>query len=166
MIKHALLLIYRGLKKSKTVFLINLVGLSTGLAAALLILLWINDERSVDRFHEHDANLYQVMVNRVQENHVNTEEGASGVLGETLKREFPEVEAAATISPESWFQKFNISYKENTIGAKGILPAGIFSPSFHSGCYQETKTRCCAIKQVSYYLKRLPANCLKPLKTR
>ncbi|MDQ0107371.1 ABC-type antimicrobial peptide transport system permease subunit [Chitinophaga terrae (ex Kim and Jung 2007)] len=130
MIKHALLLIYRGLKKSKTVFLINLVGLSTGLAAALLILLWVNDERSVNRFHEHDANLYQVMVNRVQENHVNTEEGASGVLGETLKREFPEVEAAATISPESWFQKFNISYKENTIGAKGNFASRDFFSVF------------------------------------
>jgi len=63
MLKHNLLLIYRSFKRDKSSFVINLIGLSSGLACALLIFFWVNDELSVDRFFENDKQLFQVMQN-------------------------------------------------------------------------------------------------------
>ncbi|NVJ45846.1 MAG: ABC transporter permease, partial [Cytophagia bacterium] len=72
MFKHNLLISFRGFKRYKTTFLINLLGLSTGLAAALLIFLWVDDEKSVDTFHEKDDQLYWVMSNFSINDDVNT----------------------------------------------------------------------------------------------
>ena len=44
MLKHNLILVYRNFIRFKSVFLINLIGLSTGLACVLLIYLWVKDE--------------------------------------------------------------------------------------------------------------------------
>ncbi len=41
MLKHNLLLFYRNFRRNKGTFMINLLGLSTGLACALLIYLWV-----------------------------------------------------------------------------------------------------------------------------
>lgn len=42
---------------------LNLVGLSTGLASAILIYLWVSDEMSVDKFNEKGSRLFKVMYN-------------------------------------------------------------------------------------------------------
>ena len=51
MLKHNLLLIYRNFLRAKGFFLINLVGLTTGLVCTLLIYLWVRDEVNMDKFH-------------------------------------------------------------------------------------------------------------------
>src|SRR6218665_3975884 len=61
MTRHNLLITLRSFKRYKTSFIITLVGLSPGLACALIIYLWVNDELTVDHHHEKDARLYQVM---------------------------------------------------------------------------------------------------------
>ncbi|SDM58936.1 putative ABC transport system permease protein [Catalinimonas alkaloidigena] len=50
----------RQLLKHKAFSLINLLGLSVGVACCLLLLLFIQHERSYDRFQEHGASLYRV----------------------------------------------------------------------------------------------------------
>jgi len=96
MLKHNILISLRSFKRFKSTFFINLIGLATGLAATLLIYLWVTDELSMDKFHSHNERLYQVMQNS---------ETASGVmsfpwtplqLGQTLIERFPEVENATT----------------------------------------------------------------------
>jgi putative ABC transport system permease protein len=61
MFRHNLTLTFRNFNRHKRSFLINLTGLSTGLACALLIFLWVSDEISIDRFHKKDDQIYQVM---------------------------------------------------------------------------------------------------------
>ena len=61
MLRHYLLLIYRNFLRAKSYFLINMAGLSTGLACTLLIYLWVRDEFGVNKFHEKDAQLFEVM---------------------------------------------------------------------------------------------------------
>jgi putative ABC transport system permease protein len=61
MLKHNLLLIYRNFKRFKSTFFINWVGLSTGLACTLLIYLWVNDELSMDKFHEKNSRIFHVI---------------------------------------------------------------------------------------------------------
>ena len=63
MLKHNLLMSVRSLGRHRTTFVINLIGLSSGLVCVMLIGLWVEGELTVDKFHEHDSRLYQVMNN-------------------------------------------------------------------------------------------------------
>jgi hypothetical protein len=103
MIRHNLILIFRNFKRYKSTFLINLVGLSYGLACALLIFLWVQDELSVDKFHEKDNRLYQVMKNYTNQEKIDTGEDTPGLLARTLAEEMPEVESAVSVFPPADF---------------------------------------------------------------
>jgi len=109
MLPHALLLIYRNFKRFKSTFFINLIGLSTGLACALLIYLWISDERSFDRYHALDGRLYQVLENHRTAAGIETQPGTMPLLAEALRREMPEIEFAATTTPPAFFPKFTLA---------------------------------------------------------
>ena len=54
---------WRNLRKDGQFSLLNLAGLSIGLACTLLIYLWVTDEWSVDKFHNKADRLYAVMYN-------------------------------------------------------------------------------------------------------
>jgi predicted permease len=98
MLHHTFLLIYRNFKRFKSTFLINLIGLSSGLACTLLIYLWVNDELSIDKFHENDDRIYYAMEHRVKADGIWTSPNTSGPLGEALAEEMPEVEYTSTAS--------------------------------------------------------------------
>jgi hypothetical protein len=86
MFRHHLLLFFRSSLRSKSTFFINLIGLSTGLACALLIYLWMSDELLVDKFHEKDSRLYQVMQNSKEDNAIQTHEDTRGLMASALAR--------------------------------------------------------------------------------
>ena len=112
MLRHNLLIIYRNLKRNKSSFFINLIGLSTGLACALFIYLWVNDELHVDKFHKNDQQLFQVMKKAKGSNgEILTFEWTPGPLANALVEEMPEVERAVTVMP-------------NANAAMGIISAG------------------------------------------
>ena len=100
MIRHNILLLFRNFRRFKTTFFINLVGLSAGLACSLLIYFWVNDELQIDQFHEKKDRLYQVLENRVRSSGIWTSNVTSGLLGETLSGEMPEVEYAISTSSD------------------------------------------------------------------
>jgi putative ABC transport system permease protein len=108
MLPYPLLLIYRNFKRFKSTFFINLIGLSTGLACALLIYLWISDERSFDRYHALDGRLYQVMENHRTAAGIETQTGTMPLLAEALRREMPEIEFVATTTPVPFFDAFSL----------------------------------------------------------
>jgi len=58
-----------------------LIGLSTGLACALLIYLWVSDKLSEDKFNENDSQRYEAMRNlNESSNGVQTYESNSDLL--------------------------------------------------------------------------------------
>lgn len=116
MFKHNLLLAFRNFKRFKGTFFINLIGLSTGLACTLLIYLWANDEIQKDNFFEKDDQLFQVMENRVQAQGIWTAHSTSGVMAESLVKDFPEVEYAAHTT---WINEVTLSVGEKDVSAKG-----------------------------------------------
>jgi putative ABC transport system permease protein len=116
MFQHSLLLIYRNFLRAKSYFLINLVGLTTGLTCTLLIYLWVHDELGMNKFHEKDARLFQVMEHQRYADEIMTTNSTPGILAETMKEEFPEVEYAATTT---WINPFTLSVKENNVKAEG-----------------------------------------------
>jgi putative ABC transport system permease protein len=109
---HNLTITLRGFRRHKTTFLINLIGLSTGLSASLLIFLWTNDEMSVDKFHEKDDRLYQVMQHSPRPDGIETDPGTPALLAKALITEMPEVENAVTVN------------NRGGVGSHGIISAG------------------------------------------
>jgi|SRR5580700_2650355 hypothetical protein len=61
MLKNYLTIAWRNLLRSKWYSLINTLGLSIGIAVALLIGLWVWDELTFNNYHENHGRLAQVM---------------------------------------------------------------------------------------------------------
>ena len=61
MIRNYLISFLRFLRKHKAYSMNNILGLSIGMAAAVLIFLWILDELSFDSFHENYDNIYRIV---------------------------------------------------------------------------------------------------------
>ncbi|MFC4874584.1 ABC transporter permease [Negadavirga shengliensis] len=117
MLRHNLLLIYRNFKRFKSTFFINLIGLSTGLACALLIFLWIRDELRVDKFHKRDSQLYLVMYHQAFSEGVITSDKTPGPLSKALAAEIPEIQHAVTTS---WIEPYTLSVEDENLKARGI----------------------------------------------
>ncbi|RIJ41890.1 ABC transporter permease [Pontibacter oryzae] len=117
MLQHSLLLIYRNFIRFKSTFVINLIGLSTGLACALLIFLWVKQELAMDSFHEQAKQLYQVMTNHHNASGTVTWEVGPGLLGEALQADMPEIKYA--VSSSDIPEKFTVSGSEKHISAAG-----------------------------------------------
>lgn len=101
MIKNYFKIAFRNFTRDKQFSALNLLGLSTGLACALLIYLWVSDEFSVDKFNENDSRLYEVL-KRNPDGSGGVEIGnhTQGLLAEAMAKEFPEVEFAACVRKE------------------------------------------------------------------
>jgi len=121
MIKHNLIVFLRNIKKYKSTFIINIIGLASGLACVLLISLWVLDQLKVDKFHENDKNLYQVW------NRIKTPEGirvfnwTPTILAQAMKDKLPEVKYATGQTLPEWFEKTPLHVAGKTIKAPGIF---------------------------------------------
>lgn len=94
MIRNYLKVAFRNLVRNKAHSFINIAGLSVGLACSLLILLWVQNERSIDAFHKNSKQLFTVY-GVVHNNHkLNGTYELPGVLADEIKRRIPEVEYA------------------------------------------------------------------------
>ncbi len=98
MIVHNFTITFRGFRRHKSSFLINLIGLSTGFAAAILVFLWVYDEWSVDKFNKADDRLYRVMANFQLSDRIVTWHYTSGRLSTSLAEDFPEIEKATFVN--------------------------------------------------------------------
>ncbi|MGM9506665.1 ABC transporter permease [Larkinella sp. GY13] len=128
MFRNYLKIAWRNLKRNKTFSLINILGLALGMACSLVILLWVQDERAMDRFHANDARIYRVMENQAWAGQdVSTTPSTPGILAENLKKDFPEVEKAAMMT---WEQNILLTVG-NTFGKeKGRFASGDFLTIF------------------------------------
>ena len=118
MLRHNLIIAYRSFLRNKSSFLINLVGLSTGLACLLLIFAWVNDELSIDKFHEKDALLYQVMQNYELPSGIQTWDFTPSLLANAVAEDLPEVELAVSVNhqPEGIISSRNQQITANQAG--------------------------------------------------
>ncbi|MEM6317268.1 MAG: ABC transporter permease [Bacteroidota bacterium] len=113
MLQHYIKVAFRNFSRQRNSFLINLVGLSTGLACALIIFLWVNDEYKVDHFLENDENLYRIWEHQTYADEIMTTNSTPGPLADAIVEDFPEIEYAATVLWGNWFTLFenNKGYK-------------------------------------------------------
>ena len=81
MIKNYFKIAWRNLVKNKVHSFINIAGLSVGLACSLLILLWVQNELSVDAFHKNGSRLYKVYEREYYKDHVDGNYDTPGSFG-------------------------------------------------------------------------------------
>ena len=60
LIKTYFRLAYRNITKDKAYSILNLSGLAIGLASSILILLWVQNERSYDKFQKNAGQIYRI----------------------------------------------------------------------------------------------------------
>jgi len=116
MFKNYIKIGWRNLINHKGYSLINISGLAMGMAFAMVIGLWIQQELSFDNFHLNADRLALVQKNTFFNNERNTQESTPYPLCDELKNNYPEVKRAAKIS----FQNdFGLLAGDNTINKSG-----------------------------------------------
>jgi putative ABC transport system permease protein len=89
-------------RKNRLHTIINIVCLSVGLTASLLTLMFIIDELSFDRFHAKGERIFRLnKVNMEADGSRSLTAESSGLMGPTMRDEFPEVENFVRYSPVS-----------------------------------------------------------------
>lgn len=89
---------WRNLIRNKAFSVINILGLTVGLACSLLILLWVQDERSVDNFHEQGSQLYLVYERQIMDDKIIGGYKTPGMLAGEMKRAIPEIVKASNFA--------------------------------------------------------------------
>ena len=104
----------RNLFKHKVSSFINIIGLTTGLTSAFFIYLWVQDELAFNKFHEKDDRLFRVMEFQTYSNEKFATNSTPGILAESLKEDFPDIQYAATTTwiNERLLTADDLSFKE------------------------------------------------------
>ncbi len=83
---------FREISKNKIFSIIHIVGLSTGIAAFVIILRYALYELSYDKFYENADQIYRIRQDRYDKGKLSTTWGAGcPAVGPAVKKEFPEV---------------------------------------------------------------------------
>jgi putative ABC transport system permease protein len=93
MIKNYFKIAWRNLLKNKTATAINIFGLTVGLAACMLIVIYIVHENSYDRHFKNNEQIHLIGTTFIREGKENNTAGTPYIMGETMQQEFPEVQA-------------------------------------------------------------------------
>ncbi|MGZ3944724.1 MAG: ABC transporter permease [Mucilaginibacter sp.] len=94
MIKNYLTVAWRNLFRNKFFSTINILGLALGMACSILILLWVQNELSVDAYHVNGPNIYSIVERQYYDNKVMGQYSVPGVLANEMKKVLPEVKYA------------------------------------------------------------------------
>lgn len=114
---------WRNFARHKTFSTINLLGLTIGMTACLLILQYVRMEKSYDQFHETRSDLYRVVQDRFDKGVLSTR-WASGcaAVGNAMKEDFPEVKANTTVRHISGTMSFgDVHFREESMYL--VMPA-------------------------------------------
>ncbi len=82
---------YRNLVRHKGYSLLNIFGLSIGMACSILILMWVNDEVNFDRFHEKLDEMFIVSTIHEYGTDIIKSSGSPPAVGPAIKDEYPEI---------------------------------------------------------------------------
>ncbi len=94
MLDYNLKIAWRNLRKSKGYAVINVVGLSLGIASSLLIYLWTSKELATDKFHSDSERIYGVYYREVFPGGLAAIRNTPAKLPAELKETIPEIEYA------------------------------------------------------------------------
>jgi len=104
MIKNYFKVAFRNFKRHKLFTFINVIGLSIGISAALVIFLIVYRDFTFDKFHKDDDRIYRVVTDFVYSGEPFYNGGVTGPLPEAVKNEVNGVQQSASF----WMQAYNV----------------------------------------------------------
>lgn len=120
MLKNYLLTAWRIMVRQKAYTIINILGLSLGIAASMLIIIYIADELSYDKFIKDVDRMYRVTLHgRMNDNDFNIAV-TSGSIAPALLAEVPEVEGTTRLN---MFRTMPVQYEDKTFTESHFLIA-------------------------------------------
>jgi putative ABC transport system permease protein len=125
---------FRNIQGHKGYAFINIAGLAIGLAVCALIMLWVLDELSYDRFHERADRIYRLLLDADIGGHLRTS-ATMPPAGPTMTQDYPEVE---NFTRYGRLQSLSVEYEdkqlqESLVGFADASFFEIFSIPFLSG---------------------------------
>src|SRR5215468_6213464 len=118
MLKNFFKITVRNLLRNKGFSIINISGLAVGMASAILILLWIQNEVSFDQFHANKDRIYEAWNKAVFSDKLHCWNTTPKVLARTTERDIPEVQEAVRVN---WTSSFLFSVGEKRITERGNI---------------------------------------------
>jgi putative ABC transport system permease protein len=112
MIRNQLIIAFRNLYRNKSFTAINILGLAVGISTCLLILLFVQDELSYDRFNKKADQIVRVVFRGSVQGEKMKEAMVMPPVAQTLKSEYPEVLEATRLRRQGFPR---ISYGEKTL---------------------------------------------------
>ena len=120
MLKNFFKVAFRNLWRSKSFSAINIIGLSIGMASALLIGLWIQNEISFDRFYKNTDRIGLLYTRDTNNGQTDVWPRVSRLMAPELKKDYPEVEDAVNLRRVYFLM---------TVDEKRFNPEGAFADS-------------------------------------
>ena len=111
MLKNYLKIALRNLIRQRVYSIINIVGLTVGIAGCLLIVMFVSNEFSYDNFHPNADRIYKVALERKYPNHSTYYAIIPHSYADVLIEDFPEVSQVVKIGGP--FNDVLVSYKDN-----------------------------------------------------
>jgi ABC-type antimicrobial peptide transport system permease subunit len=108
---------YRNLLRKKGYSTINIIGLAVGMAVAMLIGLWVQDELSFDQYHKNHARIAQVMEHQTLNGNINTQPALPIPLKAELLSKYGEDFESAILA--FWRQSLIVSHNDIKLTAEG-----------------------------------------------
>lgn len=122
MLKNYFKITWRNIKNNKIYSFINILGLGVGMACCILILLWVQDELSYDKFHENYSAIYRT-IPELQNTKFTSNPLA---LAAIFKEQYPEVRKISRFYRMNWLMK----YEDKIYDENGALVDGDFLKIF------------------------------------
>ena len=91
MFKNYLKTAFRNMKRQKVFSFINISGLAIGMTCSILILFWIQDELSFDRFHKNIDRIYRIVDRKPVGTMVDLSALTSPAVAPSLANDYPEI---------------------------------------------------------------------------
>jgi len=127
MLKNYLKVAWRNLWRNKSFSILNISGLALGLAASALILIWIANEISYDRFHKNVNRIYDVYNSDKNEGIINCWDVTPKVMARIIQQDFPEVENVVRVN---WSFPLLFTVGEKKLKANGTIVDSAFLKVF------------------------------------
>lgn len=119
MLKNYLKIAFRNLVRSRVYSSINIIGLAVGMAACLLIFMFVRNDMSFDKFNENYGRIYRVIIEPKRSNHGSRWALTPSGYAPAFTNDFPSVQAVR-ITPPSFYTPV-IRYRDRLFSANKFL---------------------------------------------
>lgn len=123
MIKNYFLIALRNIRKHTFFSLINILGMTTGITACLLIVLFVVDEISYDQFNKKADRMYRINLNASIGGQSVSSATTCPIMATTLVAEFPEVAEATRFASPFNSNQAPIKYEDLALIQDGVFAA-------------------------------------------